>query len=1111
MMYASVPSKLSPPRIQSPLIRKHLIRRLEVGPGRRLTIIQGRAAQGKTTLMATYVAQSKMPFAWVNLDSEESDPAALYHLIVLALAPYLPKNGLLQLMSYPTINMGPRQAMSRRKEWAAALFQWVTGPLQIIFDGADRMLPDAPSWGLFQAMVDLLPKNLHLFIISREPPNIDCGKWSQPGEINILTDPDLNFSRRETGIFLRKNLGILPSEEELQKVQRITEGWIGGLILLGGMIRNGAHDFGRGILNGGPLAQFQTTVNRYFDEAIFDGQPETVQNFLLKTSIPDEFDMHLLNHLLPETDNAAIVQSLLDRNLFIELYERPSASPIYRFHSLFRDYLAYKRKAVWPEGKIRRLYAETAQYFEKQSRDISAAQFYLRSHHFSEAVALIERFGSTLVKEGRHAILADMLKAFPPEIKDNQPWLLFFTSMLARFTEADRNISRLWKAYQIFDSQGRVDGRILCLAFLLEATIMRGRDIIPLKKLLDHANQLGNAVGPQGLDWEKALLWLNTGLALTIRGGEPRSGFVACQNAWLFAAKAGDPILQFSALINAGIAVTWLGEFHKLPGLLRNLDILEKRIDYPELSIMKEKMLSEMYLFRGDLLPARACMDKLDRAISEMGLVYLVPLKLYSDFLLAFYSESYGEAQKISEQLFQLCTAMDHRTGMAMSLTFQGANFYWQGHFDAAVRCFCDSLAIYQEPECRAGLHENWTHLLLALTELHLGQWESAETRIRKSLAYFRRIRSNTFISEALLSMGFLHIRRNQIEAAQACLVEAFELAERYGVFHFAIVRPVDAIEICTRTLEMNIDDRFDYIRQLLIRKFGTRACIGLSAVADAGTPGARAKALEILKAIRTRALPRIKIRTLGAFQVCRDETPIPESEWKGTRSKDFLKALVSRGGRHIPKEMLIEDLWPESKASGEGTFKASLHRLRRVLEPEIDQKIGSIYLVLQDNLVSLNPDLCDVDAFRFQLLCENARIEEKAHRTREALDLCLAAKEIYGGDFLPTDRYAPWAEPMRRRLSAVYCDLLSRIGNLYEQRGALHKACQTYHCLLDAEPLDETACRRLMALYARRGLPNKADRVYKTYRRHLEKEFGEHLDPGLEALHRGIMENKQA
>jgi len=1109
-MYASVPSKLSPPHIQFPLIRKRLIRRLDVEPGRRLTFIQGRAAQGKTTLMATYVAQSKMPIAWINLDTEESDPATLYHLIVLALAPYVPKSSLLQLMSYPSINMGPRDAMSRHKEWVTALFQRVTGPLQIIFDGADRMIPNAPSWGLFQEMVDLLPKNFHLFIVSREPPGIDFGKWSQPREINILSDKELNFSSRETETFYRKNLGVRLSEEELQRIQRITEGWVGGLILLGDMIKNGRHRSDGATLKSGPLAEFQTTVNRYFDEAIFDAQPETVQHFLLKTSIPDEFDLHLINHLLPQTDNAAIIRSLLDRNLFIEVYERSSELPIYRFHRLFRDYLAYKCKAVLPEEEIRRYCAETAQYYERQDRDILAAQFYLRSHHFPEAVAMIERFGSTLVKEGRHAILADMLKAFPPEIKNNNPWLLFFASMLSRFSEADQNISRLWKAYQIFDSQSRVDGRILCLAFLLEATMMRGRDVIPLQDLLKEANRLGNAVGPQGFDWEKALLWLNTGLALTIRGGEPRRGFVACQNAWLFAAKAGDPILQFSALINSGIAVTWLGEFHKLPGLLRNLEMLEKRIDSPELSILKEKMLSEMHLFRGDLVPARACLDKLDRAISEMGLVYLAPLKLYSDFLLAFYSESYGEAQKISDQLFQLCTAMDHRTGMALSSTFRGANFYWQGHFDAAEGCFRDSLAIYQEPGCRSGLHENWTQLLLALAELHLGQWESAEIRMRTSLSYFRRIQSNTFITEALLSMGFLLIRRNQIEAAEDCLAEAFELAERYGVFHFAIVRPLDAIEICTRALEMNIDDRFDHIRQLLTRKYGPRARTNLSALADEGTPGTRAKALEILKAIRTRTLPRIKVRTLGTFEVCRDESPITESDWKGTRSKDFLKALVSRGGRHIPKEMLIEDLWPDSKASGEGTFKASLHRLRRVLEPDIDQKIGSLYIVLQDNLVSLNPDLCDVDAFRFQLLCENARNEEKANRTREALDLYLAAKEIYGGDFLPSDRYAAWAEPMRRRLSAVYCDLLARIGNLYEQRGALHKACKTFHCLLDAEPLDERACQRLMALYARRGLPNKADRVYKAYRRHLEEELGEKLDSGLEALYRGIRETKK-
>ncbi|MEE4608674.1 MAG: BTAD domain-containing putative transcriptional regulator, partial [Desulfobacteraceae bacterium] len=608
------------------------------------------------------------------------------------------------------------------------------------------------------------------------------------------------------------------------------------------------------------------------------------------------------------------------------------------------------------------------------------------------------------------------------------------------------------------------------------------------------------------LDREKALLWLNVGFALCIRGGDPRKGYAACRNAWLFAAKAGDSILEFNALINACPALTWLGEFQILPGLLRNIDALERRIDYPELSLMKEKALSEMHLFHGDLADARICIEKLDRAVTERGLVYMVPLKLYSDFLLAHFSESHAEAQNVAEQLFQLCTAMDHRTGAALSLVLKGVSLYWQADFGAAKSHFQEGLAIYAEPGCGSGLHEHWVQLMTALVEIHLCQTEPVESRIRNALAYFSRIQSHTFIVESLLALAFWCIRQNRMPEARSSLDEALDRAQRYGIFHFAIVRPDDVMELCARALEMNLEERFDYIQKLMVDKFGARATDALAGVLDRGPPWARRKALETLMAIRTRSAPRIVVRTLGEFEVLRGQTPIGESEWKGSRSKDFLKALMARGGGNISKEKLIDDLWPDSSAVGEGTFKGSLHRLRRVLEPDIDARLGSVYILLSDNLISLNPDLFEVDAFRFLALYQAARKDEKADRLKEALRGYLEADECYTGDFLPADRYVAWAEPMRRRLSAAHRDLLARVGELYEQRGAVQKACRAYRRLLEFDPLDEAAGRKLMALYAQRGMPSKALRVYETLRRRLEEELGEKPGPGLEVVYRSIL-----
>jgi DNA-binding SARP family transcriptional activator len=61
-----------------------------------------------------------------------------------------------------------------------------------------------------------------------------------------------------------------------------------------------------------------------------------------------------------------------------------------------------------------------------------------------------------------------------------------------------------------------------------------------------------------------------------------------------------------------------------------------------------------------------------------------------------------------------------------------------------------------------------------------------------------------------------------------------------------------------------------------------------------------------------------------------------------------------------------------------------------------------------------------------------------------------------YTGDLLPEDRYEDWVEERRRRLRALYLQLLRRAG-LWEQ-------------VLVEEPADEPAHRALMRMYADAG-----------------------------------------
>jgi ATP/maltotriose-dependent transcriptional regulator MalT len=94
-------SKITPPCLSKILHRPRLLDLLEKNRDKKLILILGQAAQGKSTLAASYVKVSKTPFAWINLDKEDSDPVNLFRSIVHAFQYALEDIDLSPLLSYP--------------------------------------------------------------------------------------------------------------------------------------------------------------------------------------------------------------------------------------------------------------------------------------------------------------------------------------------------------------------------------------------------------------------------------------------------------------------------------------------------------------------------------------------------------------------------------------------------------------------------------------------------------------------------------------------------------------------------------------------------------------------------------------------------------------------------------------------------------------------------------------------------------------------------------------------------------------------------------------------------------------------------------------------------
>ncbi len=266
-------TKITPPRLPEIVYRSRLIKTLDNNKDKRLIFILGQAAQGKSTLAASYFNTSDIQSAWLNLGKEDSDPVNLFYSTVHALGHVLKEIDLSSLLSYPSISLGPRHKIPLYREWANAIFEHISSPIQIAFDGLDRLLPDAPSFQLLQVMIENAPQHIHLVMLSREEPPFEIEGLKLKQEAYVLTNNDLAFTPNEIKAFFLKLRGISFASAQLKRVHKFTEGWVGGLILLSETLDRLPEDLqGQYLLEGIP-DRFKGTVFRYFGEEILSSQP----------------------------------------------------------------------------------------------------------------------------------------------------------------------------------------------------------------------------------------------------------------------------------------------------------------------------------------------------------------------------------------------------------------------------------------------------------------------------------------------------------------------------------------------------------------------------------------------------------------------------------------------------------------------------------------------------------------------------------------------------------------------------------------------------------------------------------------------------------------------
>ena len=201
-----------------------------------------------------------------------------------------------------------------------------------------------------------------------------------------------------------------------------------------------------------------------------------------------------------------------------------------------------------------------------------------------------------------------------------------------------------------------------------------------------------------------------------------------------------------------------------------------------------------------------------------------------------------------------------------------------------------------------------------------------------------------------------------------------------------------------------------------------------------------------------------------------------------------------------------MDAIWPDSSTDAAlKRFKVTLHRLRKILEPDMDPHAGSAFIALKDSLISLDMQSCRVDVNAFLTACDEIRQLKRDDDDDRLLSACRKAFDIYGGDFLPEEPYVSWAEMKRSALRAQYVGVLMEMVGLFERSNDLVQAAHYCHKAIQVDPLAEQVHQQLMRLLQRQGQRSAALKIYRDLENHLAAELDTVPDPATTQIYEEI------
>lgn len=430
-MATALQRKLTPPNLPDRYLRRErLLERMEEGrfPVHRLTMLEGAAGTGKTTLLADYYGRAAGPKIWISLTPSESDPVVGFRTLLGALQRLFPSIPATALEVIETL--GARGLPQAASLFCDELVEHLNEPLLLIIDDTQHLPSSPEALEALETLIRFFPEESQLILSGRSHPPLKLVQYRLGGQMVEVSAETLAFTRAEIAQLLGM-AGGSASEDLAGKLDDRTKGWVTGVVYA-------LAPFG-GEITTKRLEQPEL-LYAYLAEEIFERLPQEFQEQLLLASFLPYLDSELCRSAMG-SEAETFLEALQVHLAFVTKTEGS-----FQFHPLFREFLQREALHRWKRDRREVLLKRLAGVAASPDEEIRLLQL---AEDWEGAERRLVEVLLSLLKEGRSGTIQALIEAFPIAWRKRSAWLNYMGAELARRVG---NLSRAVAALQVAES-----------------------------------------------------------------------------------------------------------------------------------------------------------------------------------------------------------------------------------------------------------------------------------------------------------------------------------------------------------------------------------------------------------------------------------------------------------------------------------------------------------------------------------------------------------------------------------------------------------------------------------------------------------------------------------